>query len=109
MLAFMFGFGSFLVGVLLAGRYKVLALLPATALAVSFAVTFVLTTGASLQATLLTAVLVSVCMQLGYFARLAGRYLIGAGRARWRRLRQNRPPHRNNGELGPNVWALRRI
>jgi hypothetical protein len=71
---------SLLIGMVLAQRFKVLALVPAMAVVILLAIAAEVARGAGFWPTALFAVLAMVSVQIGYLAGMAVRSLLAAGR-----------------------------
>jgi hypothetical protein len=71
---------SILVGAVLGTRYKVLCLIPTTAVGIAAVAAFGLIGSTPLASTLQTAITVSIALQLGYVFGLAVRSVIVAAR-----------------------------
>jgi hypothetical protein len=71
---------SLLIGMVLAQRFKVLALVPAMAVVILLAIAAEVARGAGVWPTALVAVLAMVSVQIGYLAGMAVRSLLAAGR-----------------------------
>jgi hypothetical protein len=69
---------SFLLGAILGLRFKVLVLLPVSALAAIFGIAVGIASGASASTVLIAVVLTAICLQCGYFCGIMARYAMAA-------------------------------